>query len=106
MNVSSPLYAGVELGGTKCICVLGSGPHDIREQVSVVTGANPESTLSHIESVLRAWHHQHGAIAALGIASFGPLDLNLDSSMYGCITSTPKPGWRNTPIASRLMNVY
>jgi fructokinase len=101
-----PLYAGVELGGTKCICLLGSGPLDVREQVSIATGDNPESTLSQIESVLRSWHHLHGAVAALGIASFGPLELDINSSMYGCITSTPKPGWRNTPVAPRLMNVY
>src|SRR5574340_575792 len=41
-------------------------------------------------------------IKAIGVGSFGPLDLNLDSQTYGFITSTPKPGWRNTDLAGML----
>lgn len=102
----SPLYAGVELGGTKCICVLGTGPDDIREQVYIPTGNNPDLALSQMEAEFRNWHQKHGAIKALGIASFGPVDLNVNSPTYGYITSTPKPGWSNTNVAGRLLKVY
>jgi len=102
----SPLYAGVELGGTKCICVLGTGPENILEQLFIPTGDNPDLALSQMESAFRSWHTEHGAIKALGIASFGPIDLNRHSSTYGYITSTPKPGWQNTNVAGRLLNVY
>lgn len=95
------LLAGVELGGTKCVCVLGTGPDDIRQQVRVPT-TQPERTLAEIEAVLDEWRTRHGPLAALGIASFGPVDLNLSSPTFGCITSTPKPGWRNTDVAARL----
>ncbi|MDB6102368.1 MAG: fructokinase, partial [Gammaproteobacteria bacterium] len=70
----SPLLGGVELGGTKCVCILGTGPADVREQISIPTGER-DSTLARINSVLDGWQRQHGRIEAMGLASFGPLDL-------------------------------
>ena len=35
-----PLIAGIELGGTKCIALLASGPEDIRDRITVATGAS------------------------------------------------------------------
>jgi fructokinase len=102
MTASKPLLGGVELGGTKCVCLLGTGPDDIRLQTSVPTGDDPAMTLGRIEAILRGAVATHGAIHALGIASFGPLDLARGSPSYGFITSTPKPGWRNTRVADRL----
>jgi fructokinase len=102
MTNAKPLLAGVELGGTKCVCLLGSGPDDIRFQTSVPTGEDSSATLGEIERILREAIAAHGRIRALGIASFGPLDLTRESATYGFITSTPKPGWRNTQVAERL----
>lgn len=93
--------AAVELGGTKCVCVLGSGPEDIRAQERIAT-ADPASTLARIETVLESWRSEHGAFAAIGIASFGPLDLRPGSATYGFIKATPKPGWSHAEIAGRL----
>jgi fructokinase len=98
---STNLLAGVELGGTKCVCILGTGPHDVRAQVQVPT-REPSQTLGQVEAILGDWRARHGPIAALGIASFGPLDVRPGSSGYGRITSTPKPGWANTDVAGRL----
>lgn len=98
---ASKLLAGVELGGTKCVCVLGTGPDNLLAQERLPT-QDPEATLAHVESVLENWVGRHGAIAALGIASFGPLDLNLSSRTYGHIAATTKPGWSNTRVAGRL----
>jgi fructokinase len=95
------LLAGVELGGTKCVCILGTGPEDIRARVIVPT-STPETTLGTIESTLDQWRADYGPVAALGIASFGPLDLRPESPRYGHILSTAKPGWRNTDVARRL----
>jgi fructokinase len=97
----SKLLAGVELGGTKCVCILGTGPDDVRAVERLPT-VEREETLRQIEAVLERWRQQHGGIRALGIASFGPVDLRPGSATYGFITSTPKPGWRNTDIAQRL----
>ena len=98
---NSKLLAGVELGGTKCVCILGSGPDDVRAVERLPTGER-EETLRQIESVLERWRQQHGPARALGIASFGPVDLRTDSPTYGFITSTTKPGWRDTDVALRL----
>jgi fructokinase len=98
---AKPLLGGVELGGTKCVCILGTGPEDVREQLSIPTGER-DSTLARINSVLDAWQAQHGPIEAMGLASFGPLDLRPGSSHFGHITSTVKPGWEGTDVIGRL----
>jgi fructokinase len=98
----TPLLGGVELGGTKCICLLGTGHNDIRAQVSIPTSSDAAATMARIQSTLIEWQTEHGPIAALGIASFGPVDLARNSPTWGFITSTPKPGWRHTDVAQRL----
>jgi fructokinase len=101
VSAGTKLLAGVELGGTKCVCILGTGPDDVRAVERLPTGER-EETLQQIEGVLDRWRSQHGAPRALGIASFGPIDLRANSPTYGFITSTTKAGWRNTDIAQRL----
>jgi fructokinase len=102
---SIPLLAGVELGGTKCICILGSGPEQIRAQVELPT-LTPHSTLAAIEAVLdggraRGWH-----FSALGLAAFGPLDLRRDSPRFGWIARTVKEGWSDTELLGRMARRY
>lgn len=101
MQPASKLLAGVELGGTKCVCILGTGPADVRATERLPT-AEPEQTLRAIEAVLERWRAQSEAPAALGIASFGPVELRRDAPHYGFITSTSKAGWRDTDVARRL----
>jgi fructokinase len=98
---ASHLLAGVELGGTKCVCILGTSPGDVRAHERLAT-SDPATTLGDIETILDAWRVEFGAIAALGVASFGPLDLRRASPSYGYITQTVKSGWSNTDVASRL----
>lgn len=87
------LLAGVELGGTKCVCISGTEPDDIRAMVELPT-TTPDETLAAIRAVLGQWDHE-----ALGIASFGPLDLDPSSPRYGRIVHTPKPGWNQAFLA-------
>jgi len=94
------LFAGVELGGTKCVCILGTGPDDVRAVERLPT-LERETTLRQIEAVLDRWRAEH-ALQALGIASFGPVDLRPGSDSYGFITTTSKNGWRDTDVAQRL----
>ena len=96
--MSATLLAGVELGGTKCICILGTGPDDIRARVTVPT-LDPDTTLDSIAAVVQKWREQPGPPVALGVASFGPIDLRRDSPTYGCMGATPKRGWANADIA-------
>jgi fructokinase len=106
MTARHPLLGGIELGGTKCICFIGTAPDDIREQVSIPTGIDPKTTLSRIVDQLNEWQSVHGRIAGLGIASFGPIDLAMRSSTYGFITSTSKPGWRFVDVAGLLTRAF
>ena len=78
-------YAGVELGGTKCVAILALGPDAIVARETVPTTA-PDETLSALAQILSGWGAEHQPVA-LGIASFGPLDL-----ARGRMAATPKPG--------------
>lgn len=97
----APLIAGVELGGTKCIAILASGPDRVLEEVRIPT-TTPDETLPALEAALDGWRE----VAAIGIASFGPIAIDRQSALYGRITSTPKPHWSGTDVARRLEARY
>src|SRR6516225_987455 len=88
------LYGGVETGGTWCVCALGTGPDDISASEQFPT-TSPSETLDRII----AFFEQRRRPAAIGIGSFGPVDLDPASPTWGHVTSTPKPGWRDTSVA-------
>ncbi len=89
------LVGGIEAGGTKFVCAVGSGPQDFRAEVRFPT-TTPEETIQRAIDFFRQQQEIHGQLTAVGIGAFGPLDPNPPSPMFGYITSTPKPGWRNT----------
>jgi fructokinase len=93
------LFAGVELGGTKSIAVLAR-EGEIVEQVTIAT-SGPDDTLGALNSRLREWANQH-SLAALGIASFGPIRLDVADPDYGRMYETPKPGWSGAQVADVL----
>ena len=98
MTPVAPLYGAIEAGGTKFVCLVGSGPDDIRAETRFPT-TTPEATLRNALEFLRAEQVRQGPLAAVGIASFGPVDLHPGSATFGFITSTPKPGWANVDVA-------
>src|SRR3546814_18554906 len=63
---NSPLLAGLELGGTKCVAILGTGPDDVRAR-DTVPPTDPATTLAALEQELAGWQFD-----ALGLAPFGP----------------------------------
>jgi fructokinase len=92
--------AGVELGGTKCVAILARGPDEVLARETVPT-TSPRETLGTIAAILGKWQSDEG-FDALGIASFGPVDLDAQSSSFGQITSTPKPGWAGADVLGTL----
>lgn len=88
------LYGGIEAGGTKWVCALGTGPDDLRAQTSFPT-TFPADTISRAVDFFRD-AATAGTLTAVGIASFGPVDVDPTSPTYGYITTTPKPGWDHT----------
>lgn len=95
------MYGAVEAGGTKFVCGIGTGPENLKTtQISTTT---PKDTIG---EVIRFFSHSKAAVRAIGIGSFGPVDLRRGSPTFGHITCTPKSGWRNCnlsgPIAGTL----
>jgi fructokinase len=84
------------------VCAVGTGPADLRAETRFPT-TTPEETLGQAIDFFR---EQAGALgeplAALGVASFGPLDPNRASPTYGHITTTPKPGWAHADVVGPL----
>jgi fructokinase len=92
------LYGGIEGGGTKFVCMVGSGPADIRAEARFPTTI-PAETLGRAVAFFKE-QTQGLTLSALGIGSFGPVDLDPASPTFGCITNTVNPGWANTPVVS------
>jgi fructokinase len=88
------MFGAIEAGGTKFVCAAGTGPQDL-ETIQIPT-TTPDATL---ERALEFFRRFRGELRAVGIASFGPVDLQPDSATFGYITSTPKAGWRYTDVA-------
>jgi fructokinase len=88
-----PRFGGIEAGGSKFVCAVGSGPADI--QTFEFPTTQPGETIARAIEFLRA----SAPLAAVGIASFGPIDPNPGSPTFGYITSTPKRDWRNRDFA-------
>lgn len=95
------IFGGIEAGGTKFVCVTGSIADGILAERRFPT-TTPQETIARSLAFFAEQERQHGRVAALGVAAFGPLDPDLDSAAFGHITTTPKPGWTNTDIVGPL----
>jgi fructokinase len=85
-------FGGIEAGGTKWVCGIGSGPDDLHALATFPT-TTPAETLA----LAAEFFAQNGGVSAIGVGSFGPVDLR-----EGRITTTPKPGWADTDVVSTL----
>jgi fructokinase len=93
----NPLVGGIEAGGTKFVCALGTGPDDVRAEKRIPT-TTPDKTIGRAIEFFQTESVRHGPLSALGIASFGPIDPDPASPGFGRITSTPKPNWGDTDL--------
>jgi fructokinase len=91
------MLGGIEAGGTKFVCGIGTGPDDLR--IEQFPTSSPDITL---KSVVGFFKESGARAEAIGIGSFGPIDLHRSSPEYGHITSTPKPGWANFDLVGAL----
>lgn len=90
------LYGAIEAGGTKIVCALGDEAGKIFDKKTIPT-TSPDETIAAVIDYFRDKN-----IEAVGIACFGPIDLDKDSKTYGYITSTPKAGWENFNIVGEV----
>ncbi|PTY77206.1 fructokinase [Heyndrickxia sporothermodurans] len=94
------MLGAIEAGGTKFVCAVGDHLGNIKDRIQVPTTI-PEETMKDVISFFRKY-----PIEAIGIGSFGPIDVNLDSPTYGYITSTPKTAWKNYPFMQTIKEAF
>ena len=82
-------YGSIEAGGTKFVCAVGNEKFEIIHRISFLT-TTPEATLAQVFNFFDQYD-----LSAIGIGSFGPIDVNPESPTYGYVTTTPKPHWSN-----------
>ena len=92
------MFGGIEAGGTKFVCGIGSGPDDL--EIAQFPTTSPGTTLRSVTGFFR--ERSGNQLKAVGIGSFGPVDLNPASPSFGHITSTPKLGWQNYDLAGNV----
>lgn len=99
-------FGGIEAGGTKFVCIVTDEEKNIIAEARYPT-TTPDQTMG---QVIQFFKHQNELlpqpIAAMGVACFGPIDPEPLSKKFGYITTTPKPGWRDTPITQPLSDAF
>jgi fructokinase len=90
----------IEAGGTKFVCGIGNEEGKIEDRASFPT-EQPEKTL---EQVIRYFRDKD--VQAIGVGSFGPINIDPSSSQYGYVTTTPKPGWGGYPFLNTLKQAF
>ena len=101
----SNLIGGIEAGGTKFVCAVGTGPDDLRDEIRFPT-STPTETLGKAIAYFQEAESKHGPLSAIGIAAFGPLDPNPQSPTFGHITTTPKPHWGNADVVGTMKQAF
>jgi fructokinase len=91
------VYGGIESGGSKWECAIGTSPDDVRAHATIPT-TTPDETLARVTD----FFVREGPVDAIGIGSFGPIDARIGSPTWGYITTTPKPGWANTSVGQEM----
>jgi fructokinase len=99
----SALLGGIEAGGTKVLCAAACAGEVVAE--TRIPTTSPAETLSAVGDFFASTAARHGALEAIGVATFGPVDLRRDSATFGRLLATPKAGWAGTdwvaPLAAR-----
>jgi fructokinase len=92
------VIVGIETGGTKVVCgaVDEARPRELVDETRFPT-TTPEETIGRINEFV-AGVEQRGEVHALGVASFGPVNVEPHGPQYGFVTGTPKQGWANTDL--------
>lgn len=102
---SLPRFGCIEAGGTKCVLGVATGPDAVLRTARVAT-ISPDRTIGAALDFFRAAATDFGAFAGFGIASFGPVELDLRSPGWGRIGDTPKPGWSGADMAGPFWRAF
>ncbi|MBM7652524.1 fructokinase [Neobacillus cucumis] len=94
------MFGAIEAGGTKFVCAIGDETGNLIERIQIPITV-PNETIHEVIDFFKKY-----PIECMGVGSFGPIDVNRESSTYGYITSTPKTGWRNYPLVQTLKEAF
>lgn len=86
------LIGAIEAGGTKFVAALARADGTVLAQARIAT-RTPAECFPDLAAFFEQAATAHGPIAAFGVGSFGPIDIDRASPAYGTFTTTPKPGW-------------
>jgi fructokinase len=103
--VDTRIFGAVEAGGTKFVCAVGNAQGEILAQQRIPT-RDPASTLASMLGFLSQQRETWGQFAAIGVGSFGPIELDATSPRYGHIRRTPKVGWSDTDIVGPIAREF
>jgi len=98
------LFGGIEAGGTKFVCAVGTASGKIDKKIVIPT-TTPEETITQVIKYFKDIH-LNTPLSAIGIASFGPVDPDPLSPHFGYITSTPKLAWTNYNILGAFKDIF
>lgn len=96
------MYGAIEAGGTKFVLSVGDEALEIIDQLTIPT-VSPEETMPLVIEFFKQFEKN---LLAIGIGSFGPIDVNPESSTYGFITQTPKLKWRNYDFLGNIQKAF
>lgn len=99
------LFGGIEAGGTKINLAVGRGPGDIRAELRLPT-ATPDMTIPAMLRFFEQAQADHGALAAIGIATFGPAVIARGDPNWGHLADTTKPGWSRLDFAGPFARAF
>lgn len=91
---------GIEAGGTKFVLGISDENGNITHK-EIIPTTTPKETLKLCNEFILKHNPDR-----IGVASFGPINLDKSSQTYGYITSTPKPGWANTPLIPTIQTIF
>jgi fructokinase len=103
-HTSAP-FGAIEAGGTKFVCAIGDATGTLLEESRIDT-RDPTSTLGQVVEYLTAAQARHGTLRAIGVGAFGPVDVRPNSSRFGCMLATPKPGWSQADLLAPLRSAF
>ena len=104
-NKERPLFGSIEAGGTKFICAVGYDAHTIVDEILFPT-TTPLETMSKVMEFFHNSSEKIQELSAIGVGSFGPVNINRDSDTFGQILQTPKKGWSDFNIIQTLKSSF
>ncbi|MFD2257756.1 ROK family protein [Luteolibacter algae] len=92
------MITAMELGGTKTVVAIGGSDGSLGEEFRFPTTTPEETFTTAVE-----WIAERGTPSKMGVAAFGPVQINPKAENWGDMLPTPKPNWSGFSITKALL---